>query len=340
MSVTSVRLALALATCLVGTAHSHGGGETLGGVSGGPIHTLSARTLADGHLCLGLRADWADLDRRSDEELRRFAEQDIDAHSVDSVFALSFAAAYGLTGDLTVGAHGLYHENANVRHPHHDEDTDESSVESLGDAEGFGDLTLYIEWRFLHEDSAGVDVALVAGVETPAGERSVRTRQDELFEVDQQPGSGAWNPLCGVAASRDWGAFSLHAGVLYTRTTEGSRDTTLGARLFYGVAGVYRIAGPTEEECASCEDPVAARAAFSFDVMVEVVGEHEEKQEVDGERDDNTGGDILFIAPGVRFNLGGHWSIFASVSLPVAQDVNGEEHEVDFRAAVGVGVGF
>ena len=73
----------------------------------------------------------------------------------------------------------------------------------------------------------------------------------------------------------------------------------------------------------------------SLDVVLEFNGVWQAKQLVAGVRDNNSGGNIIYVAPGARLNFGHGYSIFVSAGLPVLQDANGFAHESDFRLIVG-----
>jgi len=51
--------------------------------------------------------------------------------------------------------------------------------------------------------------------------------------------------------------------------------------------------------------------------MLEVNGEYRDKNDVDGEKDGNTGGDIIFLSPGVRVSSSDRWSLFLSAGKSV-----------------------
>jgi len=48
----------------------------------------------------------------------------------------------------------------------------------------------------------------------------------------------------------------------------------------------------------------------------------------------------VFVSPGVRATVGERWSAYASVGLPVSDDPNGAEQEIDLRAVAGVSWSF
>ena len=76
-----------------------------------------------------------------------------------------------------------------------------------------------------------------------------------------------------------------------------------------------------------------------IDAVLELNGEWQAKQDVAGETDPNSGGNVVFLSPGVRV-ASNRWSGFVTVGLPIANDLNGLQSEPTHRLFGGVLVGF
>ncbi len=113
-----------------------------------------------------------------------------------------------------------------------------------GDSSGFGDITLFGEYRLAKETASTPAWALLAGLKLPTGETGNHDDQGELFETEHQPGSGSIDPLLGVAVTKNFGRASLSGNVLYTKCTEGTQATTMGDIFAYNLAWGYRLGGP------------------------------------------------------------------------------------------------
>ena len=157
----------------------------------------------------------------------------------------------------------------------------------------------------------------------PTGSTTDKDINGERFETEFQPGSGSWNPIVGIAATKRFNSLSLDANVLYTFATKGAQDTNLGDVLSYNLAFSYRV----------LNEPVA------WDLVIEANGEWKGKQEVDGDKDENSGENVIFLSPGIRVSWNEKWSAFISVGFPVSQDLNGIQNETNMRTAVGISVG-
>src|SRR4051812_11803510 len=70
-----------------------------GAASAGPIHTVTAGTIPQGHWAAGLRFSLIRPDQLSDAELQRRSAAGIDAHGTRYGLLGSVGFAYGLTDD-------------------------------------------------------------------------------------------------------------------------------------------------------------------------------------------------------------------------------------------------
>ncbi len=300
------------------SAHHPTGGAGLGKT--GPLRTISASPLQPGTWALALQTEFIDLDAYTDDELMEIAESGSDVHSVDSIRHTIFSMGYGLTGDLTVSLKIPYVVLNNIRESHSDE-PDEIHVH--GDSEGIGDLTVFGQYRFIKLYGLDVESSLVLGLRMPTGRTSVGDIDGEPFEAEFQPGGGAWGPIAGLAVTKRFKALSLDADALYTFATKGTQKTDLGDLFNYDLAVSY----------------TALYKPIILDLIIEANGEWKQKQEIDGEKDENSGGTVIFLSPGVRLSWSNNWTAYLSAGFPVVQDLNGDQNETDMRVLLGFSVG-
>ena len=128
------------------------------------------------------------------------------------------------------------------------------------------------------------------------------------------------------------GSFSFNASTVYTITSEGAQDTDLGDIFSYNFALSYRLFG---EKGLSYEAPT-----FAFDTILEFNGEWRDKEETRNTEDDNSGGNIVYISPGLRFTAGSNVSVGASFGIPIVQDTNGDQVEPDYRVISSINISF
>lgn len=197
----------------------------------------------------------------------------------------------------------------------------------------------------------GADVSALFGLKAPTGDTRVTDRDGVRFETEFQPGSGSWDPLIGTAAGWRLGQASLNAGLLYAIATRGSQETDLGDALRFGASFAWhhtpahdhspRSGKPHTDAHGNSHMPEHAEHHnhLSIDFILEAAGEWDQKQTVLGIRDDNSGGTLVFLAPGVRANFYDRFSVFVSAGIPMIQDLNGTQHETRHLFILGISAG-
>lgn len=339
--------AAATSMIAIGAAHAHhpgGPGNTSGA---GPINTISATTLAQGRGVVGIVVDHTSLDPLSDAALIEAVEHAHDhgehhahVHSLDSLTAISINLAYGITDDLTLAVRLPHVRRKGIRAGHvHEGPPVEFEVHDEGGTSGIGDLSALAQWRFL-ETPGGFEAALLAGIKAPTGRTREANADGEVLDAEFQPGSGSWDYMIGGALTQRIAAWSFDASGLYTIVSDGTQATDLGDRFNYGIAISYRVLGDVPHAHAhGAGEHHHRESGPALDLVLELNGEWHAKQEAGGEKDENSGGHVLYLAPGVRLSQGTA-SGFLSVGLPIASDLNGTQAEPDWRLVGGVSLGF
>jgi hypothetical protein len=138
----------------------------------------------------------------------------------------------------------------------------------------------------------------------------------------------------GLAYTQIFGAFAFDTNVLYTVVSEGSQDTDLGDIFDYNFALSYRL-GVGHPNTFFTEP-----GRFAWDLILELNGEWRDKEEVSGREDDNSGGNIVYLSPGVRLTGGRRWSLAASFGYPVVTDLNGDQVDPDYRVLSNLSFAF
>jgi hypothetical protein len=354
--------ALLLATTAVtpASAHHPSGAGSTGGA--GPIVTIPAATLEKGQSSAAVVFEHLQFDALSDAVLKANPH----AHSLDAILAPSLLYAYGVTDDLTLSLRlPFVVRRTNIRegHQHHGEPAE---VLQLGDSAGVGDLSVLAQYRFFKDRATETALALLAGLRLPTGDTGVDNALPSgghmgRFEAEFQPGSGAWEGSVGVALTKRFGAWSFDTNVLYVLATEGTQDTNLGDRFQYNAALSYRLAGglaspsgrsrlgglpepmyhggPKVRSHKHVHEEPAVPSGPALDLVLEVNGEWHARQEIAGVTDPNSGGNVVFLSPGLRLSYE-RWSSFLSIGMPVVSGMNGVQAEPDWRVLTGMSVGF
>jgi len=328
----------------------------------GSTTTLTALTLPQGAMTIGFESQYLSNNEISDFDLAHLAEDGEQVHSVEDVSNFSLNTAFGLTDRLTIGLNLPYVTRSGIRegpHQHEEEpghteqdvhadedllaDSDHSAAEApeirhLGSSSGIGDLTLYSQYRFLGDDDSNVHVSALMGVKTPTGKTDVLNDEGHRFEAEHQPGSGSWDWLAGMAATRQWSKINLDSNVLYAFAGDGSQFSNLGDVFNYNIALSYRFTHDSKHGHGAASHHHDA-PENSWDIAVELNGEWRDYVTVGDIRQTHTGGNLVYIAPSVRFNNRNGWTAYASLGVPVIENLNGVQSDPKFRLFVGISSG-
>ena len=346
----TIRIVAALAAVSAAPAYADHVGP--GGVGAGAgMNVFGPATLDERQWAMGLRLLFTRPEQRTDAELEDLAGQHIHAHNTDYNLNASVGAAYGVTHHLTLSAELPYLRREGLREGEHSHSggVTTNEVVPLGNVSGIGDLSLLAKYRVTEGDGAGF--ALVGGIKVPTGSTGATSLDGERLETEHQPGTGSWDPIIGASASVPLGAATLTASALYQFSTMGAQRTRLGDRLQGGIALSHRFgAAPHEhaEEHHHHDDGGEPHehhhehqhAHSSWDGFVELAGEWEGRQVVDGETEAASGGAWVWVAPGVRFNAASGWSAAAAVAMPIWQDLRASHPDNRFRLMLSLGRAF
>jgi hypothetical protein len=293
-----------------------------------PIITQTGVTLPTGMWAGGIITQFSSFDSASNQKLLSLKNNAIDdahgdVHSVNTLLIPSVFAAYGITDDLTLGLRVPYVLRSGVRSP---QDTDPSlAVDKLGDPSGFGDVSFFGQYRFFHSADNLNHASLVVALKTPTGRTGVQTNQGDNFETHHQPGGGAWSPSVGLSFTRAMGSFSFDTSMLYTVATTGAQKTDLGDIFGYNFALSYAFGAPARNNFFSSSNNAPWTA------VLELNGEWQDYQKTAGVIDPNSGGNTVFISPGIRYSGGKSWNTALSIGAPIVKDTNGYQTDPDYR---------
>ncbi len=232
---------------------------------------------------------------------------------IENRFTLSAAYSFGET--FTIVGRIPY----SVRHL---TETD-ADGESVTRTDGFSDpdlTALFRVWASPFRPGLGrrAWVSLVAGVKTPWG-RNDLSENGERLDEHAQSGTGATDLYGGLSAVVLLDPqSSVFASFQYRRTGTNDDDYQYGRTTTANVAYERKLGAVV-------------------DAVLEVNWRHAEQDVVDadGNRDPNTGGDVVYVTPRVVLDLGGGVLGRVGVQIPVVKSLYGDQTE---RANVNVGL--
>ena len=286
------------------------------GTSGGGSSTVSGETLRAGGFDLSLRTDvtWYESFTRAEAASRAMQHGEFDGLHRSLVETLGIA--WGATDDLQVGAQlGWYRGTGFVAA---EDDGMGGADVATADPRGLTDLWLQAKLRVLR--GPGGHLACLAGVKLPTGDDDEELSDGSELEPSSQPGTGAVDFQFGLAYSRYLSArTTLDASGVYTfRGEHGGFE--VGDRLDAGAALAYRL---TED----------VRHFPNWSLSAELLGVWIGQDEEGGARNENSGGTTVYLAPGVRGRLNPHVAVSLAPSVPVFQDLDGDQVETRARVA-------
>ena len=199
---------------------------------------------------------------------------------------------------------------------------------TMQQVDGLGDINLTYNYAF---DLDGHNAWVGAGVALPTGDWDVRDRQGQLIHNMMQPGSGALGLTIETGADFRFAQsrFSLHPRASVQWNATNPLGYQRGARFDYELGTRYRVHdrvglsldligfAVNRDSTNGTLDPVTGQVAF----------QRPETSMADDVA--NTGGEFLFLAPGLRVNPTDDIAIGAQYRLPIYQNVRGTQLGID-----------
>jgi hypothetical protein len=189
-----------------------------------------------------------------------------------------------------------------------------------GGAAGIGDVTLLARYTVL--DTAGpgrgTRLAVLGGVKLPTGDTDARTDDGaEYLDSRIQPGSGSTDAVLGVSLAHQVERLSLSANLLGNLPGDGEagdRRHRFGKALAYDLTGKYRV----------YRGDVAGRDLRCC-LSLGLNGEWRGRDRFDGAIEEDSGGNTVYLAPGLMVALTAHWVFDLSYQRAVHHQLKGTQ---------------
>lgn len=196
----------------------------------------------------------------------------------------------------------------------------------LQTAQGLGDVAVYgkfAAWRD-RPGATRAELAVLGGVELPTGSTGAESNGARLAAT-QQPGSGSTDLLFGAAGFAGAGAATLYGDLTYKLNTP--QAYTFGNVLSADAGALLPVPGLPRLSLTG-EAALDVLAPDASDAPGPGVG-------ADGTVT-STGGETLWLAPGLELRLPGDLSARAAVRFPVYQRLNGTQLAGERELAFGL----
>ncbi|WP_461480653.1 transporter family protein [Porticoccus sp.] len=195
----------------------------------------------------------------------------------------------------------------------------DGSADVERDNRGLGDLAGFARYTVWQEDAPGRTFRLAGfgGVTVPTGDDD---KSDHLGQLPPslQDGTGTWNGFGGVVAT--WQTLDYEIdGQLSYRENRAANGFAFGDETRLDLSWQQRL-WPRELS--------SGVPGFLYGVL-ELNWLHQGKNHINGQDDPDSGGDILWLSPGLQY-VTKRWVVEALVQKPISQNLNGAmlENEV------------
>lgn len=196
-------------------------------------------------------------------------------------------------------------------------------------ADGPGDLRLIGVYRFLRRDveRGTTQFSFLGGLTLPTGMTAITdsnlprltgtsgTRLPQSLQL----GSGSVDGIAGLAAMHNRDRLTVYADVQGRLNTEGAQEFKAGNSLFYDVSVEYTL--------------FPGRNLF---LILELNGVSTSRAEQAGRAMQNSGGQLVFISPGLQYLPIPNLILEGSVQIPIYRNLNGRQLAPSFSAVVGL----
>jgi len=192
---------------------------------------------------------------------------------------------------------------------------------------GIGDMEFSVARSFGGGEKRSRQFASL-GVKAPTGDTDVSVDGGEQPEPNARPGTGSWDLLAGLGAEWRLTATGLHQerNWLTLRLSATGRLNGTGT-------DDYKV-GPELQLHGGADYPVSHVLGLLGQINYRYRGEDEVGSS--GVPEDDTGGSVLYLSPGLRVATGHQTSLYGLVQFPVYQNVNGIQIVSDVNFYFGV----
>ncbi len=283
-----------------------------------PINAPNARTLFGG-FTLGstrLRVTRAATLKEGTESITDPQDQAVTTFEEDVNFV------YGATRDLTLGVTQPIVE----RRLRFDDSAGERRTIS---ADGPGDLTLVGAYRFYRRDieRGTTQFSLLGGLKLPSGATDIEDSNlprltggtGTRLPPSLQLGSSSVDGIVGVAGFHNMDRLSFYADIQGKLNTEGAQNFQAGNILFYDLSMDYVL--------------LPQRNMF---LILELNGVSTSRGEQSGSTVRDSGGQLLFISPGLQYLPIPPLILEVGIQIPIYRDLNGRQLAPDWSVVIGL----
>lgn len=216
--------------------------------------------------------------------------------------------SYGLSDRISVtGLFSYVNQLRNI--------TPQTGINNELSTNGVGDALILIKYNVITLDFLNqLELSLGAGIKTPLGSSDLLSN-GILIPADMQPGSGSWDGIL-------WGYFSKgFMPVLSLNFLANISYRINGANKRFGAGSAGYQFG--NELITSIGFGYRTNSILDFSLLVRY--RHTDSDKFDNQAIPNTGGDWMYIVPGLNIKLSEYLTGRVSAQLPLYRDLQGTQ---------------
>jgi hypothetical protein len=207
----------------------------------------------------------------------------------------------------------------------HSEQLNEAGEMVTGNVFGLADISILLRYKALvdHGMETTSIISLSAGLKLPTGKTNGKDTEGNLLDAHVQLGTGSTDLLVGLSGFLAFQRIALIGDLLGSINTQGANGHEFGNILNYDASIRYRL-------YPSDFDETQLFATFGL------YGELRGRELQDGVPIASSGGNVLFLSPGLQLFPIHSITIEASYHIPVIHALNGTQLGEDYRLMAGV----
>lgn len=293
-----------------------------------PIDTAGSERRQKGEVTLGYQFEYIEQDEHRigtrGADFREISGEHDEEFTVNRIHRL--LASIGLTDRLSLD---LQLPVVSRSHAHI---TDKGDLKSW-DFSGMGDLSLQTRYAFWKpQQPTKPTLSAILGGEFPTGRHHKKNAEGAEAEAGIQPGSNSYDLIVGLSSLQTFnvpmftgqsGTLPVFSSVLGQFNRPGNDDYRLGDTLNVNLGTSYPLS-----------PKFGLLTQLNF-VLKDRDGIGRTDQEVQ-----KTGGEFLYLSPGVEFRPSESWRFYGLVQIPVYQRVNLIQTVSDYNVLFGATVRF
>ena len=269
---------------------------------------------------LDLRFEYIDQDHlrsgsRSATEEEAGGQHHEELETVNRNYLLTYSHSFQSPWGVRIVAPVVDRDHSHIHHHHGEELLESWSFTELGDVSLIGRYRMPMPRAAERQLTSGINL----GLQLPTGDTDTVNREGVPAERSLQPGSGTLNAIAGAYFQKKFPARGSiwFAQLNYRRALESDEGYKPGSRLGVDV-GYNRNFGDR------------------FGAVVQLNLVMRGRDEGPAAEHEDSGGEFVFVSPGLNYTLGRLWQAYGYVQLPLYQQVNGVQLTEDWSVVTGL----